>query len=183
MKKANLKTKIKCAYDGGFVMPKLCFSCGEPAADKKWQITTTNFMRHRKYLITFPICDACAEAHRHYINILPINIVGAVVLAFSIFSLILADTNIPSVLFYLGGLIWLGIVAWYLISMNKNARIVEAKGSSQRAKDIKTAVYFKKIHLPKKKTDGEVIIFFRNKRFAKEFSRLNKGKEIKSDSN
>ena len=181
MKKENLKIKIKCAYDGGFAMPKVCFSCGEAANDKKWQITTTSFLRHRKFIVNFPLCDACAQAHKEYVNILPINIVGAVVLVFSLFSLFFAETNIPPVLFYLGGLAWIAIVVWYLISMNKKARAVEADGDTQRAKDIKSAVYFEKIQLPKKEVGGEAIILFSNKRFAREFARLNKGKEIKLD--
>jgi hypothetical protein len=180
MKKENLKNRIQCEYDGGFAMPKVCFSCGEAADDKKWQVTTTSFLRHRKFIINFPVCDACAQAHKEYINILPINIVGAVALVFTLFTLFFSDTNIPPVLFYPGGVAWIAILIWYLLRMNKKARAAET-GGTQRARDIKSAVYFEKIQLPKKKIGGEAIVLFRNKRFAREFARLNKGKEIKLD--
>lgn len=178
MKYSQLKNKVKFRFDGGFAMPKICFSCGEPVGDKKWQITTTNLLKNRKFIFKFPVCDNCVDAHSSYINILPINIIGAVILLFSVFTLVMADTNIPAPLFYLGGLVWMVIVVWYLITMNKKARKIETEIDSQRAKDLKTAIHFDKISINNKDKKGEAIILFRNNRFSKEFTKLNKGTVI-----
>lgn len=180
MKYSLDRIKIKCDFDGGFVMPKICFSCSEPVADEKWQITAMNFLKNRKFIFKFPVCDACVDAHDNYINILPINIIGALLLIFSIFTLIRADTSIPGFLFYPGGFIWMMIVILYLISMNKKARKMETEIDSQRAKDLKTAIHFEKIILKKKDRKGEAILLIRNKNFAREFAKLNKGKEVKN---
>lgn len=179
MDHSQLENKVKCSFDGGFVMPKICFSCGEPAGDKKWQITTSNLLKNRKYIFKFPVCSACVDAHKEHINILPINIVGTVVLLFSIFTLVQADTNIPGVLFYLGGLVWVAIVVWYLVGMNRKARKSELEIDSQRAKDLKTAIHFEKITLDKKKKKGEAIIVFRNLKFGRDFAKSNNGEIIK----
>ena len=69
-------------------------------------------------------------------------------------------------------------MVWYLISMNMKARKVESEIDSQRAKDLKTAIHFEKITLDNKQKTGKAIILFRNKKFAREFTKLNKGEVL-----
>ena len=171
--------QLKCPFNGGFAMPKLCFSCGSPASDKKWQITTTNRLKNQKFIVNFPICDACVEAQHKFIHIGMVNIIAVVVIALSIFSMLNPSASIPRALFYTGGSVWIAGVIAYVYWLNRKAKIQNSAEVVERHEQLRNAVAFKKITLPRKATPGEVTVLFSNRRFAKEFLKLNKGQEIK----
>jgi len=179
MKEYKPKTIIQCEYDGGFTMPQICLSCGEPAHDKKWQVTATNFLKNQKVTFKFPVCDQCAEANGKYIDAVPVNIACLVILIFSVFSMFNATTKIPKTLYLIGGVIWMTLVIAYTIWTNIKAKRNNQAETITRYKNLKSAIFFKKISLPKRKINGEAIIAFVNKKFAKKFSSLNHGHEIK----
>ena len=169
---------LKCPFDGGFIQPKICFSCGNPAAGKKWQVTSMNRLKNRKFIINFPICDACAEAKNQYINILPVNIIAVFVVFLSIFSLLNPSSSLPQPLFYAGGAIWIAGVLAYVFWLNRKAKMQNSAEVKARVHDLQHAVIFEKIFLPRKQTIGEVLVRFHNQKFAREFKQLNKGREI-----
>jgi hypothetical protein len=171
-------TLLKCPYDGGFVMPKICFSCGKPVSDKKWQVTSTNRLKNRKFIASFPVCDSCAEAKEQYIHIRPVNIVAAFVILLSIFSLLNPVSYFPKTLFSMGGVIWIVGVIAYVLWLNRKAKQQNSRDVLTRVQELQSAVTFEKITLPGKSKTGEVIVLFRNQQFAEEFKRLNKGREI-----
>lgn len=168
---------LRCPYDGGFVQPKICFSCGNPAGEKRWQVTSTNRLKNRKFTIHFPICDTCADAKNQYINIVPINIIAFFVVLLSIFSILNPSTSIPVVLFYAGGAIWIAGVLAYVFWMNRKAKMQNSEEVKTRVDDLQHAVVFEKIVLPRKQASGEVLVRFHNPKFAREFKKLNKGRE------
>lgn len=170
---------LKCPYDGGFAMPKICFSCGEPAGEKKWQITSTNRWKNRKFIVNFPVCDSCAEAQHKYIRIGLVNTIAAVVIALSSFSIFHPSTTIPQTLFYIGGLVWIAGVIAYVLWMNRKARLQNNAALKQRYDQLRNAVAFKKVILPRKGKAGEVTVLFNNRRFTREFKKLNQGREIR----
>jgi hypothetical protein len=178
MKKDLPGKKVQCAFDGKFSMPVRCVACGEPAHEKKWQITTTNFLRNHKYIFRFPICDACADAQEKYVHVKPLNIIGAIVLAFTLVSFLYPSTSLSPLLYYLGGVLWLGIVIGYLVWMNLKARRGNSAEVVQRTALLKQAVRFGKIEMPHKKNAGQALVWFTNERFARDFARLNKGQML-----
>jgi hypothetical protein len=170
--------KVQCAFDGKFSMPGRCVACGEPAHEKKWQITTTNILRNHKYIFKFPICDACADAQERYVNVKPLNIIGAIVLAFTVVSFLYPSTSLSAVLYYLGGVVWLGIVIGYLVAMNRKARRGNSVEVLRRNSLLKEAVRFEKIEMSRGKNMGQAVVWFANERFARDFARLNKGQVL-----
>jgi len=179
MVKKDLPGKnVQCAFNGKFNMPERCVACGEPAHEKKWQISATNILRNHKYFFRFPICDACADAQEEYVNVKPLNIIGAIVMAFTVVSFLYPSTNLSPVLYYLGGVIWLGIVTGYLVWMNRKARRGNSAEVVWRNALLRQAVCFGKIEMPRKKNAGQAAIWFANDRFARDFARLNKGQVL-----
>ncbi len=170
--------KVQCAFDGKFSMPGRCVACGEPAHEKKWQISTSNILRNHKYIFKFPICDACADAQERYVRVKPLNIIGAIVLAFTAVSFLYPSASLSPVLYYLGGVVWLGIVIGYLVWMNHKARRENSEEVVQRNTLLQQAVRFGRIEMPRKMSNGQAAVWFANERFARDFARLNKGQML-----
>ncbi|REG11661.1 hypothetical protein [Pelolinea submarina] len=171
-------TKVQCPFDGKLEMPGRCIACGQPTRGKKWQITTTNFLRNHKYIFKFPICDDCAEAQARYVNVKPINIISVIIVLLTIVSFLQPSVDLSPVLYNLGGAIWLSIVIAYTLWMNMKAWRENTAEVAERNSVLKSAVRFEKVEMPRKKQKGQAIIWFTSSQFARDFIRLNKGQVL-----
>ena len=178
MKSDQPSTKVQCPFDGKLEMPGRCIACGQPTQGKKWQITTTNFLRNHKYIFKFPICDACAEAQEKYVNIKPINIISVIIVLSTIVSFLHPSVELSPVLYNLGGAIWLGIVIGFTLWMNNKARRENTAEVTERNSILKNAVRFERVEMPRRKKKGRAVICFANGQFARDFTRLNKGQVL-----
>lgn len=179
MAKKKENTVVCCDFDGGLRMPKVCVSCGSDADEKRHEFIASNFLKTSKVKINFPVCDICYEADQKYVNAIPVTIIGSIAFIFSVFSLFNRPEKIPSGIFLAGGIIWLTVIAGYVIWTNIRAHQQNSQETILRRANLKKAITVSKFALPHRSAMGQIIFVFRNARFAKAFKNLNKGQILK----
>lgn len=179
MENNDERTIVRCDFDGGLHMPKICISCGATAEEKRHEFIVSNTLGTSKVKINFPVCDACYEADQNYVNAAPITIIGTIAFLFSIFSLFNKPEKYPSGLFLVGGIIWLGMIVAYVIWTNIRAHRQNSEEVISRRKELKKTLKVKKFIPFHRYAVGQITLAFSNVQFAKVFKKLNKGTFIK----
>lgn len=179
MENKKYNTIVRCDFDGGLQMPKICVSCGAVAGEKRHEFIASNNLGTSKTWIKFPVCDACYEADRNYVHAAPVTIVGTIAFILSVFSLFNKPEKYPSGLFLIGGIIWLSVIVAYVIWTNIHAHRLNSQEVISRHNELKNALKVKRFIPFHRHIVGQITLAFRNAQFAKAFKKLNKGTFIK----
>jgi hypothetical protein len=59
-----MPTKVNLVAEGSFAMPPICVSCGSPAGSETIKSGGSDFSGKHYITLSFPICEACAEAQK-----------------------------------------------------------------------------------------------------------------------
>ena len=179
MGKKKESTTIRCDFDGGLHMPKICVSCGAYANEKRHEFDASNSMKTSKVKIKFPVCDSCYEAEQSYINAVPVTIFGTIAFFFSVFSLFHGSEKIPSGIYLVGGILWLAIIAAYVVWTNIRANRHNTPDIISRRAKLRNAIEKGKFTPSGRNSTGEITLTFKNAHFAEKFKSMNKGQVIK----
>jgi hypothetical protein len=179
-KKPGVGMTVQCEFDKVLAQPDICLACENPASENRIDYSIYNKFYTQKVIVKFPVCQACYDAKKQYVNLVPIFIVGAIVMALSIYSIFNQPNyiNFSRTLFIVLGVIWLAILSGYLIYMYLYAKRNNTPDVVSRIKRLQTAVRAKKLVSPKRKRRGVVTLYFTNKKFARAFKKLNNGKYV-----
>lgn len=172
-------TIIRCDFDGGLHMPKICVSCGAPVEEKRYEFIASNTLGTSKVKINFPVCEDCYQADQNFVNAAPVTIIGIIAFLFSIFSIFNKPEKYPSTLFLIGGIVWLGIIVADVTWTNIRAHRQNTEDVLSRRKQLKKALKVKKYIPFHRNAIGQITLAFTNSQFAKTFRKLNKGEIIK----
>lgn len=182
-KSKNNDVRVEVEYSGKLRYPDLCVSCNQKVVDKTIPFTMFNTLYTRKIILNFPVCEDCYQAKKEYVNLLPIIIIGSVIFALSIFTIVNQPDYIPfSPAVHIGaGLVWLAIIVGYVLLMVRKAKKKNTGEVKKRYESLLKAVRGIKFQYSRKTHKKILVLGFKNESFAKEFKRMNQGNLMKGN--